>query len=260
MPKCRECGTELDENDKFCVYCGAKQEKEREREEDKNDDTKYYGKENNDYKKEDKKHEDSLKNSDTFDFSSSHETKKTDRKDKDEFTREIDDTQLKDKRPFNFKMIGITILTIIVFVVAFKMISSLINKGPGKNVSNVESKQNVSSDLNNNDENDSDNNSGEYVIPYSNTRALTSNDLKGMSKKQLALARNEIFARHGYTFPTEPYKSYFASKSWYKPNPNYTNDGKELSALERHNVKVILTAEGRGKYVSPGYDADYYKK
>ncbi|ADK13662.1 MULTISPECIES: YARHG domain-containing protein [Clostridium] len=260
MPKCRECGTELDENDKFCVYCGAKQEKEREREEDKNDDTKYYGKENNDYKKEDKKHEDSLKNSDTFDFSSSHETKKTDRKDKDEFTREIDDTQLKDKRPFNFKMIGITILTIIVFVVAFKMISSLINKGPGKNVSNVESKQNVSSDLNNNDENDSDNNSGEYVIPYSNTRALTSNDLKGMSKKQLALARNEIFARHGYTFPTEPYKSYFASKSWYKPNPNYTNDGKELSALERHNVKVILIAEGRGKYVSPGYDADYYKK
>ncbi|AGY76882.1 YARHG domain-containing protein [Clostridium autoethanogenum] len=259
MPKCRECGTELDENDKFCVYCGAKQEKEREREEDKNDDTKYYGKENNDYKKEDKKHEDSLKNSDTFDFSSSHETKKTDRKDKDEFTREIDDTQLKDKRPFNFKMIGITILTIIVFVVAFKMISSLINKGPGKNVSNVESKQNVSSDLNNNDENDSDNNSGEYVIPYSNTRALTSNDLKGMSKKQLALARNEIFARHGYTFPTEPYKSYFASKSWYKPNPNYTNDGKELSALERHNVKVILIAEGRGKYVSPGYDADYYQ-
>jgi predicted nucleic acid-binding Zn ribbon protein len=259
MAKCRKCGTEIDENDKFCVYCGAKQEKGYEREEDKDDDTKYYEKENNDYKKEDKKHEDSLKDSDTFDFSSSHEQKRTDKKDKDQFTQELDNTPLKDKRPFNFKMIGIAILTIVVFVVAFKMISLLINKDSNKNVSNVGSKQNVSSDLNNNDENDTNNNSGEYVISYSNTRALTSNDLKGMSKKQLALARNEIFARHGYTFPTEPYKSYFASKSWYKPNPKYTNDGKELSALERHNVKVILIAEGRGKYVSPGYDADYYQ-
>ena len=82
MAKCRKCGTEIDENDKFCVYCGAKQEKGYEREEDKDDDTKYYEKENNDYKKEDKKHEDSLKDSHTFDFGSYHEAKATGKKDR----------------------------------------------------------------------------------------------------------------------------------------------------------------------------------
>lgn len=259
MAKCRKCGTEIDENDKFCVYCGAKQEQACAGE-DRDDATKYYSKENNTSSSEDEKHDDSLKDDYTFDFSSSHESKKEAEKEKDEFTRKIDDTS---RMSFNFrrlKMIGITILTIFIFIVAFKIISSVTNKNPGKNVSNIESNQNVSSNLKGNDENDTDNNSGEYILPYSNKRAITSEDLKGLNKKQLALARNEIFARHGYTFPTEPYKSYFASKSWYKPNPNYTNDGKELSALERHNVKIILTAEGREKYVSPGYDADYYKK
>lgn len=32
MTKCRKCGTELNENDKFCIYCGAKQEKNNEEE------------------------------------------------------------------------------------------------------------------------------------------------------------------------------------------------------------------------------------
>jgi len=255
MPKCRKCGTELGENDKFCVYCGAKQEKGHVSEESKDDSTRHYD--------EDKKHEDSLKDSHTFDFGSYHEAKATGKKDRGEFTRKLKDAPLKDKPPFNFKNLkkaGIAILTIIVFVAAIKTISSLTNKNPGKNVSNIESKQNASPSLNDSSGNYTNNNSGEYILPYSNKRTLTSEDLKGLSKNQLALARNEIFARHGYTFPTEPYKSYFASKSWYKPNPKYTNDGKELSALERHNVKVILIAEGRGKYVSPGYDADYYKK
>ncbi|WP_241428102.1 YARHG domain-containing protein [Clostridium sp. DJ247] len=34
-----------------------------------------------------------------------------------------------------------------------------------------------------------------------------------LSKEELALVRNEIFARHGYVFQTDPYKSYFNGKS-----------------------------------------------
>nr|WP_243186944.1 YARHG domain-containing protein [Clostridium muellerianum] len=99
-----------------------------------------------------------------------------------------------------------------------------------------------------------DANSDEYILPYSNKKPITKNDLKGLSKKQLQLARNEIFARHGYVFG-EPFKSYFKSKSWYKEDRSFTGEGKQLSALERHNIKTILIQEGNK--VSPGYDSDY---
>lgn len=40
----------------------------------------------------------------------------------------------------------------------------------------------------------------EYIIPDSSTRLLTAADLNGLSKNELRLARNEIFARYGRRF------------------------------------------------------------
>lgn len=84
-----------------------------------------------------------------------------------------------------------------------------------------------------------------YLLPDSGTRLLTDSDIKGMSKYDLALARNEIYARHGRKFQTAEYNTYFSSKSWYKINPNYnySDDNSNLNSIESKNVQFILNAE-----------------
>lgn len=286
MARCRKCGTELNDGDKFCVYCGAKQEDNQGEEKiDDGNDTRPHDVVKDEIE-DDKNHE---KDDDKF---SSHkvfgkhksgvEDEDYDDEDEDvdedmDDTHKLDDDQtVRKSGRGKLKILAITIVTIIVFIGVFKVSSAFINKGSGKNTSNIESKQDTSSDSNssnnsndstsnstgstsndNSSSNDESSNSSEYILPFSSKREVTSSDLKGLSEKQLLLASNEIFARHGYKFPSDPYKSYFESKPWYKVNPNYTSDTKELSPLERHNVKTILKAAG--KHVAQGYDADYYK-
>ena len=56
----------------------------------------------------------------------------------------------------------------------------------------------------------------EYILPYSNSEYLTQEDLDGLSKEELRIARNEIYARHGRRFNDSGLQSYFDSKSWYE--------------------------------------------
>lgn len=86
---------------------------------------------------------------------------------------------------------------------------------------------------------------GDYILANSGTKLLTNDDIKGMSKHDLALARNEIYARHGRKFQTEEYSKYFSSKSWYSINPNYnySDDDSNLNSIEIKNVQFILNAE-----------------
>ncbi len=85
----------------------------------------------------------------------------------------------------------------------------------------------------------------DYVIPNSGTKILTNDDIKGLSKEQLAIARNEIYARHGRKFQMAEYKNYFSQKSWYKENPNYnySNENSNLNDIESKNVVFLLSAE-----------------
>ncbi len=86
-----------------------------------------------------------------------------------------------------------------------------------------------------------DKQSSDYIMPDSNTRRLTREELIGYSSDTLALMRNEIYARHGYVFQKEKYRSYFGSKSWYSPNPSFNGNG--LSATEKYNVDLIKSME-----------------
>ena len=88
---------------------------------------------------------------------------------------------------------------------------------------------------------------GDYIIADSGTRLLTNSDINGLSKYDLALARNEIYASHGRKFQTAEYSAYFSSKSWYKINPNYnySDDNSNLNETEIKNVDFILAAERR---------------
>lgn len=86
---------------------------------------------------------------------------------------------------------------------------------------------------------------GDYILPNSGTKLLTDSDIKGLSKYDLALARNEIYARHGRKFQTAEYSNYFSSKSWYSINPNYnySDDNSNLNEIESKNVSFLLKAE-----------------
>lgn len=82
-----------------------------------------------------------------------------------------------------------------------------------------------------------------YIIEDSDRRYLSENELSSFSKSELALIRNEIFARHGYMFNDEPYKTYFNSKSWYHPNPDIKGDTQEFNDIEKENINLIKKLE-----------------
>ena len=85
--------------------------------------------------------------------------------------------------------------------------------------------------------------SGDYIFYNSSNSTLTDVQLNSLSRESLSLARNEIYARHGYVFQTEPYKSYFNNKTWYRPNPSFKGSDDEINEVERYNVQQILKYE-----------------
>lgn len=84
----------------------------------------------------------------------------------------------------------------------------------------------------------------EYVIPDSDVRALTKEELSAYDRDTLALIRNEILARYGYPFQKQKYKDYFGSKSWYTRNENFTYG--MLTSLEMENIELIKKLESAG--------------
>ena len=63
-----------------------------------------------------------------------------------------------------------------------------------------------------------------YLIPDSDTRELTRDELWQWDYESLGYILNELFARHGYNFiPGEKYDYYFRCMPWYTPNANPNN-------------------------------------
>jgi len=77
----------------------------------------------------------------------------------------------------------------------------------------------------------------DYILPDSNVKALTDDDLEGLHIYNLDIARNEIYARHGYTFDNTEYSDYFKKMFWYSENLNYSD--KMLSGIEKQNAAFI---------------------
>ena len=79
----------------------------------------------------------------------------------------------------------------------------------------------------------------DFLIADSGTRLLSAADLAGLSKAQLRIARNEIYARRGRYFQSADLKAHFSAFAWYKP---YTwNPG--LTSVELANVFLIQSLE-----------------
>lgn len=81
------------------------------------------------------------------------------------------------------------------------------------------------------------------LFPDSDRRELTREELAGLSAADLRLARNEIFARHGYDFQSEDLRNHFAGFSWYVPQGRDID--AKLSAVEKANIKAIRALEKR---------------
>lgn len=103
---------------------------------------------------------------------------------------------------------------------------------------NTDNEYENQSDADNTDVTDS----GPIDYGIMSTRRLTEEDLAGMTKQDLRIVRNEIYARHGYIFKSQDLKEYFGSKSWYQP---VYNDAASLSLneFERYNVDFIKRYE-----------------
>lgn len=107
------------------------------------------------------------------------------------------------------------------------------------------SEDDYDSDLDEDSDNYSDSSEeNEYVLPDSAKRKLKKSDLKGLSKEELRIARNEIYARHGRMFDDKKLQKYFDSQSWYEgtvPASEFSED--VLSSVEKKNVAFIRQFE-----------------
>ena len=79
------------------------------------------------------------------------------------------------------------------------------------------------------------------MYPEGSNRILENSDLEMMSLMELGVMRNEIFARHGYSFKKAKYREIFEKYDWYAPIS--TNVEGELNQIERANITKIKEYE-----------------
>ncbi|MBQ2952236.1 MAG: YARHG domain-containing protein [Clostridia bacterium] len=82
-----------------------------------------------------------------------------------------------------------------------------------------------------------------YVLPESDQRRLTWEEVAEWDYESLGYAYNEIFARHGYCFEAgKAYDNYFRAMPWYTPNADPRNQVAcypKLTSVEWYNVELI---------------------
>ena len=91
--------------------------------------------------------------------------------------------------------------------------------------------------------------SGDYILPDSSSRYLTDADLDPLTREELRIARNEIYARRGRRFTDTGLQAYFDSKPWYH-GTIMPNDFKEsmFNDYEKKNSEYISAYEKRKGY------------
>jgi hypothetical protein len=81
----------------------------------------------------------------------------------------------------------------------------------------------------------------DFVFGDSDRRLLTAAELSNLSKSDLRIAKNEIFARRGRYFESADLKAHFGRFAWYAPN----TWNPKLNPVEEANVTLIDRFEKR---------------
>ncbi|ANQ51888.2 YARHG domain-containing protein [Flammeovirga sp. MY04] len=81
------------------------------------------------------------------------------------------------------------------------------------------------------------------------TTLLKKEDVENLSKTDLMIIRNTIYARHGYSYKNQPLRVFFDRQPWYIPV--HTDIRANLTDIEKQNIKLLLKYE---KNASEYYD------
>ncbi len=77
-------------------------------------------------------------------------------------------------------------------------------------------------------------------FPYSSDQYLSSSDLAGMSRDEIQLSINDIYARHGYIFKDSALRAYYESQTWYRGTTGDMNAVfASFNSIERANVELM---------------------
>jgi YARHG domain len=90
---------------------------------------------------------------------------------------------------------------------------------------------------------------GKY--PQASQRELTADDVNNLTEDELTEMRNEIYARHGYSFKNKDWRYHFESLDWYMPTG--VDIREKLTDTEVINIELIYEYES---YFEEYYD-DY---
>lgn len=96
-----------------------------------------------------------------------------------------------------------------------------------------------------------------YILPDSDCRVMSKEELSGLNTRQLRLARNEIYARYGRMFTAPDLEAYFSRQPWYQARftPEQLDAaGPELfNKYELANLELIQSVENSGS-AAPAQD------
>ncbi len=79
------------------------------------------------------------------------------------------------------------------------------------------------------------------IFPYSSDEVISRVAVQNLSLRDLSIARNEIFAKHGFPFKSKALRRHFEQKSYYRRNSNATSPN--LSTIEEQNLWLIRKIE-----------------
>ena len=80
------------------------------------------------------------------------------------------------------------------------------------------------------------------LFPYASWRQLSEEELEKLTRSDLHIMRNEIYARYGYIFrPQGDMDLYFKKQSWYRGQKAHVDD--YLTGLEKKNIELIQITE-----------------
>lgn len=79
-------------------------------------------------------------------------------------------------------------------------------------------------------------------FPDSSERYISASELSGMSRDEIQLCINDIYARHGYIFKDDGLRAYYQSQSWYRgTNGDMNGVAATFNSYERANVELFAS-------------------
>lgn len=79
------------------------------------------------------------------------------------------------------------------------------------------------------------------IFGFLSEREVTKDDLAGKSSEELRRMRNALYAKYGYIFKSQDLNEYFMQFPWYSEIS--TDVSSQLSSIEKRNVQIIKSYE-----------------